>query len=148
MVDISTAGTTIEIDKIGTISRFSDQGDPWTVEQIEVTGYGITINNELLVWSKPNAFVVSVNILSGTPEFNKLVTLVKNSRVKGKGSSASSPGSAANVGHLKIHLKSGSTSSDVTFKNGRLVKGPVAGSSSSDGRTTAQPAMFVFEDMA
>lgn len=149
MLDITTAGSSVEVEGVCTITRFSDDSDPWTVEEVEVTGYGVTINGELLVWAKPCAYIVSVNVLSGTPEAKALGKLIRKSRVKPtQGGAGEFDSAAAKVNGLSIHLQAGELKNTTyKFTTGRVLKGPMAPSANNDGRTTSQNFTFVFEDM-
>lgn len=149
MLDITTAGSYVEIDGIGQITRFGDDADPWSVDELETTGYGVTINGELLVWAKPCAYVVTVNVLSGTDEAKKLAALVKKSRVAPTaGGVGSFNAGQAKVQGLTICLKGGELSgTNYKFTTGRLLKGAIAPGANSDGRTTTIGYTFVFEDM-
>lgn len=149
MLDITTAGSYVEIEGIGKITRFGDDADPWSVDELEVTGYGVTINGELLVWAKPCAYVVTVNVLSGTPEARKLGALVKKSRVAPTyGGVGTFNAGEANVPGLTICLRGGELAgTNYKFTNGRLLKGAIAPGANSDGRTTTIGYTFVFEDM-
>lgn len=149
MLDITTAGSYVDVDKVGKITRFSDDADPWQVEELECTGYGVTINGELLVWAKPCAYLVTVNVLSGTSEAQKLATLCKKSRVAPTtGGAGSFSASEAKVGHLTICLCASDLGKgkNYRFTNGRLLKGSTAPGANNDGRTTSISYTFVFED--
>ena len=151
MLDITTAGTYIDIAGVGKISRFSDDADPWQVEELECTGYGVTINGELLVWAKPCAYVLTVNVLSGTPEARKLGELLKKSKVvPGKnGGVGSFSSGAAFISSASINLNAGSLNrTTYTFSSGRLLKGAAAPGANNDGRTTTISYTFVFEDLS
>lgn len=151
MLDITTAGSYVDIADIGKITRFSDDADPWQVEELECTGYGVTINGELLVWAKPCAYVVTINVLSGTTEAQKLGALCKKSRVAPtNGGAGSFNASAAKVKNLTICLNSSELGKgkNYTFTNGRLLKGSTAPGANSDGRTTSIAYTFVFEDFS
>lgn len=151
MLDITTAGSYVDIAGVGKITRFSDDADPWQVEELECTGYGVTINGELLVWAKPCAYVVTVNVLSGTAEAKKLSALCKKSRVAPTtGGAGSFNAAAAKVNSLTICLKASelARSANYRFTNGRLLKGSTAPGANSDGRTTSIAYTFVFEDFS
>ncbi len=152
MLDITTAGSYVSIDGIGKITRFSDDADPWQVEELECTGYGVTINGELLVWAKPCAYVVTVNVLSGTSEAKKLSELCKKSRVAPtQGQAGTFSAAAARVKNLTICLMASELAAkgvNYTFTNGRLLKGSTAPGANSDGRTTSIAYTFVFEDFS
>lgn len=151
MLDITTAGSYVDVAGIGKITRFSDDADPWQVEELECTGYGVTINGELLVWAKPCAYVVTVNVLSGTSEAQKLAALCKKSRVAPTtGGAGSFSAAAAKVNSLTICLNASELGKGktYTFTNGRLLKGSTAPGANSDGRTTSIAYTFVFEDFS
>lgn len=152
MMDITTAGSYVDISNgIGKITRFSDDTDPWQVEELECTGYGVTINGELLVWAKPCAYVVTINVLSGTDEAKKLANLCKKSRVTPtNGGAGKFDASSARVSSLKICLCASDLTKSATysFTNGRLLKGSTAPGANNDGRTTAISYTFVFEDFS
>lgn len=150
MLDITTAGSYIDISGVGKVTRFSDDTDPWSVEEIEVTGYGVTINGELLVWAKPSAYLVTINVLSGTTEAKKLAQLIDKSKVKNgqNGGAGTFDAAAARVNSLTIFLKAGQLNGTTfSFTNGRVVRGAAAPSANNDGRTTTMSYTFVMETL-
>lgn len=156
MIDVSATGATVTIKApaIGsvTVSRFSDEGTPFEFNEIEVTGSALSLNGELITWSKPVAYAASVTVIPHSDEDNALRKLLEASHVRftGKGTKAVSPENVKTSLTLKCpKINAGGNSFKMySYTNGRIVSGPTAPSTSPEGKLSARTYTFVFEQMA
>lgn len=155
MIDVSATGATITVHApaIGQvqISRFSDEGTPFEFNEIEVTGSALSLNGELITWSKPVAYAASVTVIAHSDEDEALRKLLEASHVRFTGGGTKAV-NAENV-NTKLTLKcptlnsSGESFKMYSYTNGRIVSGPTAPSTSAEGKLAARTYTFVFEQM-
>lgn len=156
MVDVSATGASITITApaIGTvlITRFSDEGTPFEFNEIEVTGSALSINGELITWSKPVAYAGSVTVIPHSEEDIALHELLEESHVRftGNGTRAVNSNNVKTALTLKCPQLDGDGRSfkQYHYTNGRIVSGPTAPSTSAEGKLSARTYTFVFEQMS
>jgi len=155
MIDVSATGASININSAATgavlITRFSDEGTPFEFNEIEVTGSALSLNGELITWSKPVAYAASVTVMPHSDEDNSLRKLLEASHVRfnGSGTTAVNPEMVKTSLTLKCPLlnEAGSSFKEYRFTEGRIVSGPTAPSTSAEGKLSARTYTFVFERM-
>lgn len=156
MIDVSATGATVTVKAaaIGqvTISRFSDEGTPFEFNEIEVTGSALSLNGEVIFWSKPVAYAASVTVIPHSDEDDALRKLLEASHVRFSGGSTKAV-DPANV-NTSLTLKcphidgAGQSFKMYSYTNGRIVSGPTAPSTSPEGKLSARTYTFVFEQMS
>lgn len=153
MIDISFTGASVSVkqgNRQTVIREFSDEGTPIECNEIEVTGSAVTLNGQLILWRKPNAYVVSLTVIPRSDNDAALRAMLHDAHV--------SPGNVVKVSQLNASLtivapKINESGSQVKgdswkFTNGRIVGGPTGPSSSSEGKMSARTYTFVFERLA
>lgn len=160
MIDISMQGATLAIT-CPTISglgqvvlEFSDEGTPIDFPDVEVCGYAMTMNGELVVWTKPSPITWSVTVIPGSASDTQLRNMLYAGHVggrKGNGINQSSVRISTAVLTVPSINSNGIVSSSenltFTFTNGRLTSGPTAIGSNAEGKMSARTYKFVFESV-
>ena len=136
------------------VLEFSDEGTPIEFPDSEVCGYAMTMNGELVTWTKPSPITWSLTVIPGTKSDVALRNLLYAGHVGGR------KGKAIDQGYVHISsatLSVPSTTSNgvissagtisFTFENGRLSSGPTAVGSNAEGKMSARTYKFVFESV-
>ena len=91
MVDISMQGArlTIQNSLVGSgngniVLEFSDEGTPIDFPDLETVGYAMTMNGELVTWTKPAPVTFRVTVIPGSNSDAKLRRLLYAGHVGGK----------------------------------------------------------------
>ncbi|MCD1124809.1 hypothetical protein LPW36_01960 [Jinshanibacter sp. LJY008] len=144
MEDISGFGSVIDLKATKTfpsgfsITQFADDADPFDVPSIQIADKGMGVNGDLVVWSKPAAITVAVNVVPGGEDDKNLATLLDANRVsKGKNS-------VRDVITMTQVYPDGST---ITLSKGKITDGMPVKSISSAGRLKTPSYLFVFENV-
>lgn len=152
MIDISSNGLRINIKSNGytvsDISEFTDDGTPVEVPALEVVGSGMSLNGCLVTWTKPNPIGLSFTLIPRTVSDENMRNFLIASHVGGNSTGLDTDNLIIQT--LTIKYPSTSSTTDAytkmaTYRNGRLVSGPVAIGSNADGKLTACTYTFVFE---
>lgn len=159
MIDISMQGAklTLECPAIAAgniILEFSAEGTPIEFPDIETCGYEMTMNGELVTWTKPAPITWSITVIAGSNSDVALRNLLYAGHVGGRRGRAisqeyvristatldvpsiTSNGIVSQAGSLKF-----------TFTNGRLTGGPTAIGSNNEGKMSPRTYKFVFESV-
>ena len=166
MVDISMQGArlTIQNSLVGSgngniVLEFSDEGTPIDFPDLETVGYAMTMNGELVTWTKPAPVTFRVTVIPGSNSDAKLRRLLYAGHVGGK---RGNPINQAEVyiSSATLEVPSISTSfgagatvtaagrSRFTFTNGRMSGGQPGIGSNAEGKMSARTYYFVFEKIS
>lgn len=119
------------------ITQFADDADPFDVPSIQIKDKAMGLNGDLISWSKPNALVITLNVIPDSDDDNTLAILFESNRV-GKGKLAVTD-SITLVGVYpdgKI----------VSYLNGVLTDGVPGTGVASSGRFKSKNYSFAFEN--
>lgn len=159
MVDISMQGArlTLTVPAItagNIILEFSAEGTPIEFPDIETCGYEMTMNGELVTWTKPAPITWNVTVIPGTNSDVALRNLLYAGHVGGK------KGRPIDQTYVRIEtavlevpsittngIVSAAGSLKFTFENGRLTGGPTAIGSNAEGKMSPRTYKFVFESV-
>lgn len=166
MVDISMQGArlTIQNSLVGSgngniVLEFSDEGTPIDFPDLETVGYAMTMNGELVTWTKPAPVTFRVTVIPGSESDAKLRRLLYAGHIGGK---RGNPIDQAEVyiSSATLEVPSISTSfgegatvtaagrSRFTFTNGRMSGGQPGIGSNAEGKMSARTYNFVFEKIS
>lgn len=157
MIDISFTGGSVYIESgfINTnITEFSDEGSPIVCSDIEVTGNAVSLNGQLITWTKPNAYAVSVTVIPGTENDTSLNYLLEACHIHPTDDDSRTV-KAINIENAKVKMTIMSPIADgagtrylkYVFTNGRILNGPAGPSTNSEGKMSARTYTFIFEKM-
>lgn len=141
--NISGFGTVVEMIAsttfpVGfTITQFGDDADPFDVPSIQIADKSMGLNGDLLIYSKANPILVTLNVIAGSNDDKNLSILLETNRV-GKGKL-----SVNDVITATRTLPNGSTK---TYTKGAITDGMPGDSISSDGRLKTKAYSFAFEN--
>lgn len=157
MIDISFAGGTVAVKmangETATISEFSADENPVTVERITVANGEATLNGQAVFWRAPNLFTISIAVIPQSRADTQLGSLLHNAHIQ--------PGNIAPIRDLTVDSitisaplinASGSQQSSAknvwTFTKGRITEGDPAITSAPDGKMQAKTYTFMMEKMS
>ena len=137
------------------ILEFSAEGTPIDFPDIETCGYEMTMNGELVTWTKPAPITWSISVIAGSNSDVALRNLLYAGHVggrKGKGITQSYvriSTAALEVPSITTNGVVSSTGKKLTFtfENGRLTSGPTAIGSNAEGKMSPRTYKFVFESV-
>lgn len=161
MVDISMQGATLTINNSylngNVVLEFSDEGTPLEFPDLDVCGYAMTMNGELVTWTKPSPITFRISVIPNSKSDRSLRNLLYAGHVGGKAGKAISqqsvyissavltvPAITASQGAVAT----GNSKSTFTFSNGRLTGGNPAVGSNAEGKMSVRTYNFVFESVA
>ena len=159
MIDISMQGAKLTlscpaISAGNIILEFSDEGTPIEFPDIEVCGYAMTMNGELVTWTKPSPITWSLTVIPGTNSDVALRNLLYAGHVGGrKGKAIAQDYVHISTATLEVQsattygIISANSGLSFTFENGRLSAGPTAIGSNAEGKMSARTYRFVFESL-
>lgn len=159
MIDISFQGAKLSLKTAGAsgniVLEFSDEGTPVEFSDLEVCGYAMTLNGELVTWTKPTPITMSITVIPGSTADKSMRNVLIAGHVGGK------KGNAIDQQYVHITsavlevpaittngiVPSGGTSS-FTLSNGRLYSGSPGMGSNAEGKMSAKTYRFVFESIS
>ena len=159
MLDISMQGAklTLKCEAISAgniILEFSDEGTPIEFPDIETCGYAMTMNGELVTWTKPTPITWSLTVVPGSQSDIALRNLLYAGHVGGRKGRAISQSyvhiTSATLevpGITSYGIVSANGNVNFTFEHGRLYGGPTAIGSNAEGKMSARTYKFVFESV-
>lgn len=159
MLDISFQGAklTLACDAIragNIVLEFSDEGTPVEFPDMEVVGDAMTLNGELVTWTKPVPVRFNITVIPGSNSDVILRNLLYAGHVGGrKGKAISQTYVHITTATLECPsitsngIVSAAGSTNFTFSNGRLSGGPPAIGANAEGKMSARTYKFVFESM-
>lgn len=159
MIDISMQGAKLSlscpaINAGNIILEFSDEGTPIEFPDIEVAGSAMTMNGELVTWTKPTPITWSLTVIPGSNSDVALRNLLYAGHVGGRKGKAIAQ-DYVHIASATLEVPSASswgivtTNSNLkfTFSQGRLTSGPTAIGSNAEGKMSARTYKFVFESV-
>ena len=162
MIDISMQGATLTFSCKGlagnVVLEFSDEGTPMEFPDLETCGYAMTMNGELVTWTKPSPITFSITVIPGSKSDEAMRNLLYLGHVGGRRGKAIDQGSVY-IESCTVTVPSISTETtgaivgqakklQFTFKNGRLTGGRPAIGSNAEGKMSANTYRFVFESVS
>ena len=161
MIDISMQGATLSFSNPflnkNVVLEFSDEGTPLEFPDLEVCGYAMTMNGELVTWTKPSPITFRISVIPGSVSDASLRNLLYAGHVGGKKGIAISQSvvyiASATLTVPKISVNNSSIVRNgeqhrFTFHNGRLTGGNPAIGSNSEGKMSVRTYNFVFESVS
>ena len=119
-----------------TLTQFADDADPFDLPSLQIADKAMGLNGDLIVWSKANPKLVTLNLIpGGEDDRNMAVLLAANTVGKGKRS-------ARDVIDITAVYPDGST---VSLTQGKITDGMPGSSAASSGRLKSKPYAFAFE---
>lgn len=160
MIDISMQGAMLALDvpaiaKGGNVVlEFSSEGTPIEFPDLETCGYEMTMNGELVTWTKPTPITWSVTVIAGSNSDVALRNLLYAGHVGGRrGKPISQTYVHITSAELTVPsiMSNGVVSSNgkttFSFANGRMTGGPTAIGSNAEGKMSPHTYKFVFESV-
>lgn len=160
MIDLSMQGAKLYLTGGGLagniVLEFSDEGTPIDFPDLEVCGYAMTMNGELVTWTKPTPITFTLTVIPGSKSDELLRKLLYAGHVGGRKGKRVSQAvvylseAVLEVPSITTNDSAVSTSSTLKFKfaNGRLSGGNPAIGSNAEGKMTARTYRFVFESVS
>lgn len=143
MQDISGIGLKVNILATQTfpqgfeVTEFADDADPLSFPETQIADYGMGVNGDLVVWSRPVPLEVTLNVIPNTEADKNLTILLDMNRVaKGK----------VFVQDIVKLVATYPDGSQKILTNGKIVAGQVSNSVQSAGRLQTRSYRFVFEN--
>lgn len=160
MIDISMQGARLTltcgaINQGNIVLEFSDEGTPIELPDIEVASSAMTMNGELVTWTKPSPINFSITVIPGSASDNALRNLLYAGHVGGRKGKAIEQ-SYVHISSATLEVPSIYTNDSAvntaknlkfTFSNGRLTAGPMGIGSNAEGKMSARTYKFVFESV-
>ena len=137
------------------ILEFSSDGTPIEFPDLETCGYEMTMNGELVTWTKPAPITWNVTVIPGSNSDVALRNLLYAGHVGGRRGKAIDQ-SYVRITSAVLEVPSITTNDSVvsaakklkfTFANGRLTGGPTAIGSNAEGKMSPRTYKFVFESV-
>lgn len=153
MIDVSGVYPKVTIISTGVppliqLSHFADDANPVDVEHVEVTGYAVNVNGELVAWEKPAAYIASVAVLCGTDDDSNLALLLEGSHATANKGFALAPTVTMRTAIGKRNSLGVVTTDDgATYTQGRIVSGRPSAAVDNEGKKLSNIYTFVFEQM-
>lgn len=153
------ASLTIENSILGggnIVLEFSDEGTPIDFPDLETVGYAMTMNGDLVTWTKPAPITFRVTVIPGSENDSKLRRLLYIGHIGGAQGKAIAQSqvyistATLTVPSITNHGSGKIGTGDMlrfTFKNGRMSGGQPAIGSNAEGKMSARTYNFVFESV-
>lgn len=122
-----------------TITQFADDADPFDLPSQQLADKAMGMNGDLVIWSKANPALVTVNVIPDTEDDRNLSVLAEANRA-GRGRST-----ARDVITLIGVYPDGRS---VTLSPGAITDAAPGNSVSSAGRMKSKPYGFAFEGLS
>lgn len=142
MFDVSTTGASVTIKSTVTlpvpvpITHFADDKEPFQIDDQEITGHGMGINGDLVVYTKPVPVTCSVSVVANSPDDIALYTLFRMNK-------CTSATHAFDIVDMSIVIPN--IAKPFRYVNGKILAGPPGPTSSNDGKNQSHTYKFVFE---
>lgn len=122
-----------------TLTQFADDADPFDLPSVQVADKAMGLNGDMVVWSRANPIVTTLNVIPNTEDDRNLAILLNANRVsRGKNS-------ARDVITMVGVYPDGRT---VTLSNGKITDGVPGNGVASSGRLKTKPYAFAFEGLS
>ena len=142
MFDVSTTGASVTISSTVTlpvpvpITHFADDKEPFQIDDQEITGDGMGLNNDLVVYTKPIPVYVKISVVANSPDDIALYTLFEMNKATGTTH-------AFDICDMTILIPN--IAKPFRYINGKIKSGPPGPTSSQDGKNQSHTYGFVFE---
>lgn len=120
-----------------TITQFADDADPLDIASIQVADKAMGLNGDLIIWSKPNAIPMTLNVIPGSDDDVNLAVLLEANRT-GKGK--------ASVRDQITAIVTYPDGETTTLTVGAITDGMPGKSVAGSGRQKTRPYIFAFEN--
>lgn len=159
MIDISFQGARLVMRTQGAsgnmVLEFSDEGTPVEFPDLEVCGYAMTLNGELVTWTKPSPVTFTITVIPGSESDMRLRSILYAGHVGGRRGQPVSQAfviiQTANLWVPSVYsnnsIVSGAGGQNFTLSNGRLYSGSPGIGSNAEGKMSAKTYRFVFESI-
>ena len=159
MIDISFQGAKLTLTTVGAsgniVLEFSDEGTPVEFSDLEVCGYAMTLNGELVTWTKPSPVTMSITVIPGSDSDQRMRNVLIAGHVGGKKGKAIDQ-QYVHITSATLEVPSITTNGIVnaagkqsfTMSNGRLYAGSPGMGSNAEGKMSAKTYRFVFESIS
>lgn len=141
LIDVSFAGSGVTIAGIP-IRNFMDDANPLEFPDSEVTSFGVNCNGVMVRHAKPSAVIMSVTVIPGSDEDDKLYKLWISYRVQdGKNKAdvwAKGLTASVSVGNTQMKRRS------YSFSGGTMISGPGGPSAGAEGKMRGRTYTFAF----
>lgn len=145
MQDISAFGIRVQIIASVTfpaginVTQFADDGDSLDVPSQQIADKAMGVNGDLIVWSKANPIVTTLNVIPDSDDDKNLQVMLEANRV-GRGKR-----SARDVITMTAVYPDGTQR---TWSSGKITDGIPGNALASSGRMKTKPYQFAFENTA
>lgn len=119
------------------LTEFADDSDPFDLPSIQIADKAMGLNGDLIIWSKANPIIVTLNVIPGSFSDLNLAILLEANRV-GKGK----------IGARDVITMTGIYPSNIpiTLINGAITDGLPGSAVASAGRLKSKTYSFAFEN--
>lgn len=142
MFNVSTTGASVVIKSTIScptpypITNFADDGSPFQIDDNEVTGEGMGLNNDLVVHTMPKAIHAKITVIANSPDDILLNSIFQMNH-------AANAAAAFDVLDMTVIIPN--IAKPFRYVNGKIQSGPEGPSSSADGKNQSRTYGFVFE---
>jgi hypothetical protein len=141
--DVSGFGAQVQVKASETfpsgfvVSQFADDADPFDIPSIQIADKAMGLNGDMVVWSKANPIMITINVVPGSEDDKNLAILLEANRV-GKGKA----GARDEITIVAAYPNEGT----LTLSAGIITDGPPGKSIASAGRFKSNAYQFAFEN--
>lgn len=119
------------------LSEFADDADPFDIPSIQIADKAMGINGDLIIWSKANPIIITLNVIPQSFSDLNLAVLLEANRV-GRGKTG-----ARDIITMTAIYPNGSP---IILTNGAITDGLPGSAVSSAGRIKSKTYTFAFEN--
>jgi len=121
------------------LTEFADDADPFDMPSLQIADKAMGLNGDLIIWSKPNPIIVTLNVIPQSFTDLNLAILLEANRV-GRGKIG-----ARDVINMTAFYPNGSP---IILTNGAITDGIPGSPVASAGRLKSKSYQFAFENKA
>lgn len=119
------------------LTEFADDSDPFDLPSLQIADKAMGLNGDLIVWSKPNPIIVTMNVIPQSFTDLNLAILLEANRV-GRGKIG-----ARDIITMTAFYPNGSP---IILTNGAITDGIPGSPVASSGRLKSKSYQFAFEN--
>ena len=119
-----------------TITQFPDDSDPLDTDNVDIAGFGMGLNGDLVVWDKPNAIQMRLAVIPGSADHKKLNRIWEVNRT------AKDKLSVQDKIEAVVRYADGTT---VCLTEGVMLSGPALTGGTAEGKLKTPVYGFAFE---
>lgn len=119
------------------ITEFADDSDPFDLPSLQIADKAMGLNGDLIIWSKANPIIVTLNVIPGSYSDINLATLLEANRV-GRGKTGARDIITLIGTYPSLNV--------VSLTNGAITDGIPSSSVASAGRLKSKSYSFSFEN--